>query len=125
MEIKDKLTELLLIVLASFFAAFSAGLTRYTQRKTPRIIEIVADVLSHGISGAIIGMLCSYVVKDMILLMAVSAIGGMIGTQLVHFIVKILLASFAASRGVALRDLDAFDKMDKDEIKNDDVDKKE
>lgn len=94
-----KILDFLFIFVSSYFAAFSIGLSKKAQNPRMSQLKMISEIMIHGISGAIVGLLATQFVKETFLLCALSAIGGLAGQQLVLKIADIILTSIVHSKG--------------------------
>lgn len=102
------------MILISFFSAFTVGLNKYaTQARRDKVkidrLIIVSEIMVHGVSGFIIGLVSTKVVTDPYILCAVSGIGGMIGRKLLYVVANNFIGSI-----MSVKDLDTK-KIDEDE----------
>lgn len=86
------LYNVLLMITVSFFAAFAIGLNKYashlsTDKPLDKLL-IISEILIHGISGLLIGLICTKFVSDMYLLSAISGVGGMAGQKLLYILAR-------------------------------------
>lgn len=112
MNQNNKFIDILLMIIISFFAAFTIGLNKYAisleKGKTPSKLLTVSEILVHGISGFLIGLIFTKFISDPYILCAISGIGGMIGQKLLYTVAKNFIISIMK-----------LDSEQTDEIKND------
>lgn len=84
--------NVLLMIIASFFAAFTIGLNKYashlsTNKPLDKLL-IISEILVHGVSGLLIGLVCTKFVSDAYILSAISGVGGMAGQKLLYVLAR-------------------------------------
>lgn len=96
----DRIINILLMLTISFFAAFTVGLNKYAIKISNDIsvnkLVILSEILIHGISGLLIGLMFTKFIDDIYILCAVSGAGGMIGQKLLYAVVKNFMNSIAS-----------------------------
>lgn len=116
----DKLFIILLMILISFFSAFTVGLNKYAIQvyrdkiQVSRMI-IISEIMVHGLSGLLIGLVSTRFISDVYTLCAVSGIGGMVGRKLLYVVANNLIASITNIKSVDISNIDnnVDDKPDK------------
>lgn len=101
----NKFYTFLLVLLSSFFCASTVGVNKKAKNPNTTTIVVLADILSHGVSGGIIGLLATRYISDVFTLSAIAGIGGLMGSQVLQTIVKVLVISFANAKGVSVEDI--------------------
>jgi len=107
--IQDKFLKIFIIVVASFGAAFAVGLNKKEKSSQMSFMLFISEVLVHGVSGGIIGLLITRIYDDIFIIAAVSAIGGMVGNQIVYYAVKVFMVMFANVQKVSIDEINKVD----------------
>ena len=104
MELEDKLLRIYAIVISSFLAGFSICMNNEIKKKKPNFLLALTEVLVHGVSGCIVGMLTSNYTRDIFMICAISAIGGLSGKGLVNIVLKIGISLITNAKNINLDD---------------------
>ena len=110
MNQNNKILDIFLMIVVSFFAAFTVGFNKYaidiSSGKSANKLLVMSEILIHGISGLLIGLVFTKFVSDTYILCAISGIGGMIGQKLLHVVAKNFIASIMSIESEKMDEID-------------------
>lgn len=114
----DNILALIVVTAFSFVAAFASGINMKANKKGMTMLQLVAEIMVHAISGIILGLIASRFTKDMLSLGAISAASGLIGQKTVYFAWSFAKVVIAGAKKVDLKEVNK--EADKLENKSND-----
>lgn len=90
----DSVFKLTSILIASFFSGFVIAINIKADNNKFTMIQFVAKVLMHAVSGIAIGLLATNFISDILLLCGISIVGGLGGENLLKRIVNIAIRKY-------------------------------
>ncbi|AMS01166.1 putative holin [Bacillus phage AR9] len=118
----DTIVRILWVVVISFFSAFAKELNDRAKNPKETFLLFLSEVLLNGVCGAITGVLAFNLTDNIYTISAISAIGGLMGMNLIKYITKLGIVYVAALRNINVDDLS---KINLDDEKPSEEEKKE
>jgi len=119
----DTIVKILWVVVISFFSAFAKELNDRAKDPKETFLLFVSEVLLNGVCGAITGVLAFNLTSNIYTISAISAIGGLMGMNLIKYITKIGIVYVATLKNISMDELNKVN-LDEDSEKKV-VDRKE
>jgi hypothetical protein len=101
----DTIIKILWVVVISFFSAFAKELNDKAKNPKETFMLFVSEVLLNGVCGAITGVLAFNLTDNIYTISAISAIGGLMGMNLIMYITKLGIVYVAALKNVSMDQL--------------------
>lgn len=107
--------QLLWIAGISFFGAFAKELNDYAKmpKEKHNFLLFISEILLSGVCGTLLGIVTKVISSNPYIIMFCSGIGGILGLQLVKFVIRVVLVM----KNIDL-DKVKFDELDESDSSN-------
>jgi hypothetical protein len=114
----DTIVKILWVVAIAFFASFAKELNDKAKDPKQTFLLFVSEVLLNGVCGAITGVLAFNFTGNIYTISAVSAVGGLLGINLIKYVARIGIVQIAALKNISMDDLNKVSLDDETEKDN-------
>jgi hypothetical protein len=120
----DTIVKILWVVVIAFFSAFAKELNDRAKDPKETFLLFVSEVLLNGVCGAITGVLAFNLTDNIYTISAISAIGGLMGMNLIKYITKLGIVYVATLKNISMDEINKINLGDEGAVQ-DTVKKKE
>lgn len=114
----DTIVKILWVVVIAFFSAFAKELNDRAKDPKETFLLFVSEVLLNGVCGAITGVLAFNLTDNIYTISAISAIGGLMGMNLIKYVTKLGIVYVATLKNITMDDLNKVN-LDDESAKQD------
>jgi hypothetical protein len=120
----DTIVKILWVVVIAFFSAFAKELNDRAKDPKETFLLFVSEVLLNGVCGAITGVLAFNLTDNIYTISAISAIGGLMGMNLIKYVTKLGIVYVATLKNISMDEINKVNLGD-ESAKQDTVKKEE
>jgi hypothetical protein len=108
----DTIVKILWVVVIAFFSAFAKELNDRAKDPKETFLLFVSEVLLNGVCGAITGVLAFNLTDNIYTISAISAIGGLMGMNLIKYVTKLGIVYVATLKNISMDELNKVNLED-------------